>query len=89
MQALLFTSLPAVFLAGFSWPVEAVPRWLGWPARLLPSTAGIEGVLCLTQMGVALRSVRGEWITLWALAGVYLVLARLSTRRDPVLGLRR
>ena len=88
MQALLFTSLPTVFLAGFSWPVEAVPRWLGWLARLLPSTAGIEGVLRLTQMGVALRSVRGEWITLWVLAGVYLVLAWLSTRRDLVLGLR-
>jgi ABC-2 type transport system permease protein len=82
MQALLFTSIPAVFLAGFSWPVEAMPRWLGWLARLLPSTAGIEGFLRLTQMGVALQSVRGEWIMLWVLAGLYLVLAWLSTRRD-------
>ena len=28
MQVLLFTSLPSVFLAGFAWPLEAVPSWL-------------------------------------------------------------
>ncbi len=82
MQALLFTSLPAVFLAGFSWPLEAVPGWLAWAARLLPSTSGIEGFLRLSQMGTALRDVRFEWLFLWGLSALYFWLACLAARRE-------
>ncbi len=85
LQVLLFTSLPALFLAGFAWPLEAVPRWLVVFSNALPSTAGIAGFLRLTQMGASLSDVRGELILLWALCGVYFVLAwaaewRASTR---------
>ena len=38
IQALLFTSLPAVFLAGWSWPPEALPRWLRLASQLVPTT---------------------------------------------------
>jgi ABC-2 type transport system permease protein len=77
IQALLFTSLPAVFLAGFSWPPEAVPAWLHRVALLLPSTPGMAGFLRLDQMGATLSEVRGEWMTLWVLAIVYFLLAWL------------
>lgn len=78
MQTLLFTSLPAVFLAGFSWPQEAIPRWLGLVAHLLPSTAGIPGFLRIQQMGASLGQVLKEWIVLWGLCALYLGLALWS-----------
>lgn len=75
LQVLLFTSLPAIFLTGFAWPTEALPKWLATFAKALPSTSGIPGFLRLTQMGAALADVRVEWTTLWALCGVYFTLA--------------
>jgi ABC-2 type transport system permease protein len=80
LQALLFTSLPAIFLAGFSWPVEAMPRAVSVASRLLPSTAGISGFLRLSQMGAGLREVSAEWWTLWGLCALYLPLACLAAR---------
>lgn len=75
LQVLLFTSLPAVFLAGFVWPRETLPTWLRAVSLLLPSTTGVDGFHRLSTMGASLRHVRGEWLTLWALAFVYLLLA--------------
>jgi ABC-2 type transport system permease protein len=83
MQVLLFTSLPSVFLAGFAWPLEAVPSWLRAVSLLVPSTSGIAGFLRLTEMGAQLRHVRFEWLVLWALSGAYFTLAWLAERRDP------
>ena len=75
LQVLLFTSLPAIFLSGFAWPTEMVPRWLNGLALLLPSTAGIPGFLRVNQMGATLAQVATEWRILWVLAGVYFLLA--------------
>jgi len=75
IQTLLFTSLPAVFLASFSWPSEAMPGWLRAAAQVLPSTTGMAGILRITQMGASLAQVRTEWITLWGLSAAYLLLA--------------
>jgi ABC-2 type transport system permease protein len=82
MQVLLFTSLPSVFLAGFAWPVEAVPSWLRAASLLIPSTSGIAGFLRLTEMGAQLRHVGFEWLVLWALASAYFLLAWLAERRQ-------
>lgn len=81
MQALLFTSLPSVFLAGFSWPPEMLPKWLNTISWLLPSTPGVRGYLRVNQMGASLGEVWHEWVMLWALAAVYLVCALLVARR--------
>ena len=75
LQVLLFTSLPAVFLSGFAWPIEMVPRWLATLALLLPSTAGTDGFLHINQMGATLDQVAYEWRILWGLAGVYFLIA--------------
>jgi ABC-2 type transport system permease protein len=82
MQVLLFTSLPALFVAGFSWPVEAMPRWVATFARALPSTPAIAGFLRLSQMGASLSQVRVEWMLLWSLCGAYFLLAWLAEWRE-------
>jgi len=78
LQVLLFTSLPAVFLAGFSWPTEMIPGWLNWISLLLPSTSAIDGFLRINQMGASLADVIVPWRTLWCLAGIYFLLAWLA-----------
>jgi len=80
IHVLLIVSLPAVFLAGFSWPVEGIPLWLRWISFLLPSTAGIEGFLMIQEMGATLQAVRGEWLILWGLCILYFLTACISTR---------
>ncbi len=71
MQALLLTSIPAIFLSGFSWPVEA----MAWPlralAQLLPSTHAIDGFVRLNQMGAQPSHVAGDWLAMIALAVGY------------------
>ncbi len=80
MIVLLCTSIPAVFLAGFSWPAEAIPRWLRALSFLLPTTAGIDGFLKINNMGASLSDVSFQWCLLWALCAVYLAAAWLATK---------
>jgi ABC-2 type transport system permease protein len=77
---LLWSSLPAIFLAGFAWPVEALPTWLAAAGRALPSTSAIPGVIRMTGMGATLAQAGAEWWTLWALAGIYFATALVATR---------
>lgn len=81
MVVLLCTSIPAVFLAGFSWPAEAIPHWLRLVSFLIPSTAGIDGFLKINAMGATLREVARQWWILWGLALVYFWGALWAVRR--------
>ena len=77
MMILLFTSIPFIFLSGFSWPVESMPVWLQYFSQIIPSTPGIKGFLDLTQKGAPFSDVFGHWIHLWILTIGYLGLAFL------------
>ena len=71
MQVVLITSLPLVFLGGFAWPVEALPRWLRIAASVMPSTSAIPAYLRLTRMGAGLADVARESAVLWSLVAIY------------------
>lgn len=58
LQALMFTCLPAIFVSGFSFPREAMPRCLQWGGQILPSTHGIAGGLRIFQMDATLHDVQ-------------------------------
>lgn len=81
IQTLLFTSLPAVFLAGFSWPPEALPGWLRIASQAIPSTSAIPALLRVHQAGASLAHVRHELAVLWGLAAGFFVLAVLAQAR--------
>ncbi len=74
------TSLPLFFLVGVSWPQEAIPDELRAASRAFPSTSAIDGLVRINQMGASLHDVWRDWTTLWALAGVYAILAVLAAR---------
>ncbi len=76
---LVWSSMLAVLVSGFSWPVESMPHWLRAFSMLIPSTAAVTGMLRLTQMGASFQHVMNEWAWLWALCGLYLALAWLMS----------
>ncbi len=80
IPVLLFTSLPVVFLSGFSWPREMMPAILQWLARLLPSTPGVEGFVRLNQLGGHLTDVAVPLTNLGALCTLYLTVLLWLTR---------
>ncbi len=80
IQVLLFTSLPMVFLSGFSWPFEALPVPLQALRWLIPSTAGIQAALHLNQMGATLADVGVELAVLGSMTGVSCLTLWCSTR---------
>jgi ABC-2 type transport system permease protein len=67
VQLLIATSMPVVFLSGLTWPVSALPEALQALRWLLPSTAGIQGLIATNQMGASVHEVRRELAALLAL----------------------
>ena len=74
----LATSLPQFFLAGFSWPREAIPAPVLAAGYIFPSDLAIDGIVRIGQLGASLWEVAGDWRGLWGLAIVYFVLAVIS-----------
>ncbi|MFK0161240.1 ABC transporter permease [Rhizobium sp. NPDC090279] len=74
--------IPFLFLAGFSWPIEAMPPFLHAIATVLPSTSAINGIVAVSQLGAPLPYVRQAFLTLWILAAVYVAIAILLESRS-------
>jgi len=74
----LGTSLPQFFLAGFSWPREAIPKPVLAFGYIFPSDLAIDGIVRIDQLGANLWEVARDWRGLWALAAIYFVLAVMS-----------
>jgi ABC-2 type transport system permease protein len=74
----LGTSLPQLFLTGFSWPREAVPESVQAVGYIFPSDFAIDGLVRIDQLGASLWEVVRDWRGLWILTVVYFTLAVLS-----------
>ena len=74
----LGTSLPLFFLAGYSWPREAIPELVQAAVYVFPADLAIDGIVRLDQMGASLWEVARDWRGLWCLAVVYFGLAVIS-----------
>jgi len=82
VQLVLATmGLPFFFLSGFGWPASMMPEFVQAAARLVPSTAAIDALVRIGQLGATLPLVAATVSTLWGLAGGYLVLAIVLTAR--------
>ena len=64
LQLGLAVSLPLFFLSGLSWPAEATPEPLVMLAKLFPTTAGLELMIGLNQMGGRLIDYGGAVLNL-------------------------
>jgi ABC-2 type transport system permease protein len=73
--------LPLFMVAGFSWPSEAIPPFIRAISLLIPSTSAINGFVKLSQLGAPLAAANSEFLTLWALALFYNLIALLQMVR--------
>jgi ABC-2 type transport system permease protein len=74
----LGTSLPQLFLTGFSWPREAIPEAAQVVGYIFPSDFAIDGIVRINQLGATLWEVVRDWRALWIQAIVYFALAVMS-----------
>jgi ABC-2 type transport system permease protein len=75
----LGTSLPQLFLTGFSWPREAIPKPVLAAGYIFPSDFAIDGLVRIDQLGASPWEVAHDWRGLWALAIIYFALAVVSS----------
>jgi ABC-2 type transport system permease protein len=75
----LGTSLPQLFLTGFSWPLEGIPEPVQKVGNIFPSNFAIDGMVRIGQLGASLWEVMRDWRGLWILALVYFAFAVMST----------
>lgn len=71
------TSVAFLFLSGLTWPRFAMPEFWKYLSDLVPATFGVEGFIRMNTNGASLAQVRGDYISLWILAGVYTLIAFL------------
>ena len=74
----LGTSLPQLFVTGFSWPLEAIRKPVRAVGYIFPSDFAIEGIVRIDQLGACLWEVARDWRGLWILTAVYFTLAVMS-----------
>jgi ABC-2 type transport system permease protein len=85
----LGTSLPQLFVTGFSWPREAIPNPILADGYIFPSDLAIDGIVRIDQLGASLWEVAHDWGGLWGLTIFYFALAVVSAfavRRRRVRG---
>ena len=80
MMIFVFTSIPLLFISGISWPASAVPELWKWVGMVFPSTHGIQGFIKINTMNASIFEVSKEYISLWILSGVYMILTCIAYR---------
>lgn len=68
LQLLLISSIPMLFVSGYSWPAESLPEIVYYARWLLPSTAGIHGFVGINQLGASLADIWQQVLSLCLLA---------------------
>ena len=93
LQVVAALSVPLLFMSGFAFPVESMPKPVVALSDLLPSTHGIQGLLKFNQMGASWREARPEVLGLVLLIVLYgtlgWLLARWRARGRPAVSLQQ
>jgi len=77
---LVLLSVPSLMLSGLSFPNESFPTFYQELAKLLPSTAGMNGFIKLTQMEASFNQILKEWNHLWLLTLLYFIIAIITLK---------
>ncbi|PAF54240.1 hypothetical protein BKH42_01665 [Helicobacter sp. 13S00482-2] len=63
-QIILISSLPLIFMMGFIWPIELLPKPIVWAMHFVPAFQGINALVRMNQMGADLSLVMSEFFWL-------------------------
>ncbi|MFV3303856.1 ABC transporter permease [Pseudomonas sp. NY15181] len=72
-----FITLPLFYMAGFTWPPQAMPQWVQLLADAIPSTWAIRAVVEMNQMNLPLSAVADRILILFVMAAGYGLLGTL------------
>ncbi len=77
MSLLLFlcTSVPLLFLTGFSWPASHIHVFWRMVSYFFPSTFGVNAFIRMNTAGASAATVQTQLFALWVQAGIYFILA--------------
>lgn len=87
-QVIFISSMPLVFILGFIWPSELLPRFLQGLGYMIPAFHGVRGLISLNQMGASFADVREHFTMLLVLFGfcfvasVVILHIRIKKARD-------
>ena len=81
MLTVWMTLLPAIFLSGFFFPLEAMPQILQWVSYIMPLRYYLSIIRVLLLKGVGLESILPDFIALTAFGLVIMTAAALRFRK--------
>ncbi len=67
MEVMAFTTYPIFLTTGYSWPVSAMPVFLQWISKIIPTTPAMSAYIKLTQLNASFLDVKNELINLFVL----------------------
>ena len=82
--ALLFLTLPELFLTGFSWPQACFPKFWDKFAYLFPSTFGTRAYINLAGTGASLESIAPMLKILLIQTAIYFTISIIATKYEHV-----
>jgi len=81
MLTVWMTLLPGIFLSGFFFPLEAMPKLLQWISYVLPLRYYLTIIRSLTLKGVGVEALQGEILALVIIGVVIMTAAALRFRK--------
>lgn len=74
------TSIPLLFISGFSWPVYQLPGFLQVIRLIFPTSHGVAGMVRIYREGATISNVHENVVALWILAFVFFFTALYRLR---------
>ncbi len=81
MMTVMMYNLPSIFLSGFFFPIEAMPKVLQWIAYAIPLRYYLVVIRSLLLKGVSIDAIRREMIPLIIFGVVIMTIAALRFRK--------
>jgi len=80
-QMAMGTMMPSIFLSGYVFPLDSMPRFFYWVAQVFPTTWLIDAARGVILRGAGWNELRTHAIVLWSMAIVVLFFSVVSFRK--------
>jgi ABC-2 type transport system permease protein len=82
MQMAMATLMPSIFLSGYVFPIDSMPKFFWYVAQLIPTTWLIDASRGVILRGAGWRELWLHAVVLWSMALVVLVASTLKFRKQ-------
>jgi ABC-2 type transport system permease protein len=82
MQAAMATIMPCIFLSGYVFPLDSMPRFFWWVAQLIPTTWLIDASRGVILRGAGWRELWLHSVVLWGMTLIVVTSTALRFRKQ-------